>query len=549
MIVLNLSNHDRFLLFSPKHKMRAGYHRSPATVRESPETISKGEAMLETPTKTKSKITDKFMSFVDGAFVDIAGADCEDNINPADGSSIGKTYLMTTEQAEAAIQSAVKAFESWRATPAPKRAKVFAQFQRILEDRKQELAEALTAEEGKRLPEALGEVQKAINIVEFMVGEGRRFGGRTIPSEMENTLAYTVRQPLGTVGLITPWNFPVAIPVWKIVPALIAGNTAIFKPASNTTKTACMLVEMMHDAGLPPGVLQLTIGRGSTVGDLIVNHPKIAALSFTGSNQVGQRLYSDGAKRGIKVQCEMGGKNPIVVLDDADVDLAVEATAQGAFGSTGQRCTATSRAIVTEGVADEFVRKLVERAKKIKMGDGMDSQTDMGPIVDEWQMSSVVEGVDKAKSDSACGELLLGGSRATEAPLDKGFFFPPTIFDKVSPDSFLAQEELFGPVLAVIRVKNFEEAIEAANNVAYGLSSSIYTNDSNLVFKFLDLIETGITHVNSPTMGGEAQLPFGGIKATGVGAREMGTEGVEFFTELKTVYIDYTGQKREGNLY
>lgn len=505
--------------------------------------------MLETPTKSASKITNQFMSFVNGKFVDITGADSVENINPADGSVVGTTYLMSAEQAEAAILSAEKAFQSWRAVPAPKRAKIFAKFQRILEERKEELARALTAEEGKRLPEALGEVQKTINIVEFMTGEGRRLGGRTIPSEMENTLAYTVRQPLGVVGLITPWNFPVAIPVWKIVPALIAGNTAVFKPATNTPKTACMLVEMMHDAGLPPGVLQLTIGKGSSVGDLIVKHPKIAALSFTGSNPVGQRLYHDGAARGIKVQCEMGGKNPIVVLDDAEVDLAVEATAQGAFGSTGQRCTATSRAIVTEAVADEFVNKLVERAKKMRIGNGMDPDTDMGPIVDEYQLSSVIEGVEKAKADPKCGKLLLGGSRLTEAPLDKGNFFPPTIFDNVNPESFLAQEELFGPVLAVIRVKNFEEAIAAANNVAYGLSSSVYTKNTDLVFRFLDMIETGITHVNSPTMGGEAQLPFGGVKATGVGAREMGTEGIEYFTELKTVYIDYTGQKREGNLY
>lgn len=505
--------------------------------------------MLETPTKSKSKITHQFMSFIDGAFVDTNGADSVENINPADGSVVGTTYLLTSEQTQAAIHGAVKAFESWRAMPAPKRAQILARFQRILEDRKEELAEALTAEEGKRYPEALGEVQKAINIVDFMVGEGRRFGGRTIPSEMENTLAYTVRQPLGVVGLITPWNFPVAIPVWKMMPALVAGNTVIFKPASNTTKTACMLVEMLSDAGLPPGVVQLTIGRGSSVGDLIVNHPQVVALSFTGSNGVGQRLYSDGAKRGIKVQCEMGGKNPIVVLDDADVDLAVEATIQGAFGSTGQRCTATSRAILTQGIADEFMEKLLKKAKLLKMGAGMDSSTDMGPIVDDAQLQSVVDGVNQAKADANCGQCVLGGERAMEAPLDKGFFFPPTIFDNVQPDSFLAQEELFGPVLAVIRVKDFEEAIKAANNVPYGLSSSIYTKNTDIVFRFLDLIETGITHVNSPTMGGEAQLPFGGIKATGVGAREMGTEGVEFFTELKTVYIDYTGQKREGNLY
>lgn len=505
--------------------------------------------MLETPTKSASKITNQFMSFIDGKWVDTEGAQSVENTNPADGSVVGTTYLLSAEQCNQAIEGALKAFESWRQVPAPKRAKVFAKFQRILEDRKEELAGALTAEEGKRLPEALGEVQKTINIVEFMVGEGRRVGGRTIPSEMENTLAYTVRQPLGVVGLITPWNFPVAIPVWKIVPALIAGNTAVFKPATNTTKTACMLVEMLHDAGLPPGVLQLTIGRGSSVGDTIVKHDKIMALSFTGSNPVGQRLYHDGAARGIKVQCEMGGKNPIVVLDDAEVDLAVEATVQGAFGSTGQRCTATSRAIVTAGVADEFVKKLVARAKELKMGNGMDPDTDMGPVVDEHQLNSVIEGVERAKAEDSSGMLILGGNRPTEAPLDKGNFFPPTIFDHVNPDSFLAQEELFGPVLAVIRVKNFEEAIAAANNVAYGLSSSVYTKNTDLVFRFLDMIETGITHVNSPTMGGEAQLPFGGIKATGVGAREMGTEGVEFFTELKTIYIDYTGQKREGNLY
>jgi len=505
--------------------------------------------MLEIPTKSSSTIDKEFMSFIDGAFVDTAGAQTVENINPADGSVLGTTYLLSKEQAEKAIQSAKEAFPAWRAVPAPKRAKIFAAFQRILEERKEELAKALTAEEGKRLPEALGEVQKTINIVEFMVGEGRRFGGRTIPSEMENTLAYTVRQPLGVVGLITPWNFPVAIPVWKIVPALIAGNTAVFKPATNTPKTACMVVEMLHEAGLPPGVLQLTIGRGSTVGDLIVNHEDIKALSFTGSNPVGQRLYHDGAARGIKVQCEMGGKNPIVVLDDADVDLAVEATVQGAFGSTGQRCTATSRAVVTEAVADEFVKKLVAKAKNIKIGDGMNSDTDMGPIVDDGQLNSVIEGVEQAKKDSSCGELLLGGERATDGGLEKGYFFQPTIFDKVEPGSFLAQEELFGPVLAVIRVKNFDEAIEAANSVKYGLSSSVYTKNTDLVFRFLDLIETGITHVNSPTMGGEAQLPFGGVKATGVGAREMGTEGVEFFTELKTIYIDYTGEKREGNLY
>ncbi len=505
--------------------------------------------MLDTPTKSKTRVDNEFMSFIDGSFVSIDGAQTMDNINPANGEKVGTTYLLTREQTEHAIESAHRAFPAWRSTPAPVRAKIFARFHQIMEQRKEELARALTLEEGKRLPEALGEVQKTLNIVEFMVGEGRRFGGRTIPSELPNTLAYTVRQPLGVVGLITPWNFPVAIPVWKLTPALIAGNTGVFKPASNTPKTACLIMEMLHDAGLPPGVLQMTIGRGSTVGDTIVGHPRVQALSFTGSNSVGQRLYCDGAKRGVKVQCEMGGKNPIVVLEDADLDLAVEATAQGGFGSTGQRCTATSRAIVMESIADEFVEKLVAKARALKMGDGMDPSTEMGPIVDADQMQSVLEGLEKAKADKSCGKLLCGGERALNSPLDRGYFIPPTVFDHVQPDSFLAQEELFGPVMAVIRVKTFEEAIAAANGVQYGLSSSIYTKNTDLVFRFLDLIETGITHVNSPTMGGEAQLPFGGVKATGVGAREMGSEAVEFFTELKTVYIDYTGSKRESNIY
>lgn len=506
--------------------------------------------MLETPPKTQStRAENEFMSYIDGAFVSIEGANSEVNINPANGEEVGRTYQLTREQCEQAIQGALKAFPAWRDTPAPARANVLWSLQRVMERRKEELAKALTQEEGKKYGEALGEVQKAINIIEFTAGEGRRLVGKTIPSEMAATFAYTIRQPLGVVGIITPWNFPVAIPIWKIVPALVAGNTVVFKPASNTTKTACLLMEMFEEAGIPKGVVQLVIGRGSAVGDSIVNHPKVRALSFTGSNNIGQRLYIDGAKRGVKVTCEMGGKNPIVVLNDADIDLAVDATVQGAFGSTGQRCTATSRAIIQDGIADEFVEKLLARAKAIRLGDGMSSDTDMGPIVDEEQMRSVSEGVDQAKNDPKCGKLILGGSRATEGALEKGFFYHPTVFDHVDPDSVLAQEELFGPVLAITRVKTFDEAMEAANNCQYGLSSSIYSKNSDLIFRFLELIETGITHVNSPTMGGEAQLPFGGVKATGVGSREMGTDGVEFFTELKAVYIDYTGTKRDTNIY
>lgn len=469
------------------------------------------------------------------------------NINPATGESLGDVYLVPREEAKRAIELAHAAYKSWRDVPGPKRGQLLFKFMRLLEDRKEEVAQALTLEEGKVYSEALGEVQKAINVLEFIAGEGRRMGGHTVPSEMSNTFCYTVKQPLGVVGIITPWNFPVAIPIWKMAPALVAGNTVVFKPASNTPWTASLLMEMFIAAGFPPGVVNMVIGAGSQVGDEIVNNPLVHALSFTGSNSVGQALYCQGAARGVKVQCEMGGKNPIVVLEDADIDLAVEATVQGAFGSTGQRCTATSRAIVIDSIADEFVTKLVARAKQLKVGPGMNKDSDLGPVVDGAQMREVLEGIETAKSSSA--KCLLGGGKIEEGELAKGFFIHPTIFDHVEADSFLAQEELFGPVLAVIRVRDLDHALEAANGVKYGLSSSIYSRDSNRIFKFLDRIETGITHVNSPTMGGEAQLPFGGVKGTGVGEREQGSVAIDFYTELKTVYIDYTGQKRDSKIY
>lgn len=448
---------------------------------------------------------------------------------------------MGREEARRAIQAAHDAFHGWRDTPAPKRGELLFKAMRLLEKRKEEVAQALHLEEGKLLPEALGEVQKSLNLLEFMAGEGRRICGQTVPSEMANTFCYTLKQPLGVVGLITPWNFPVAIPIWKMAPALIAGNTVVLKPASNTPWTAALITEIFAEAGFPAGVVNMVLGPGSSVGDEIVNNPLVRALSFTGSNQVGQDLYRQGAARGVKVQCEMGGKNPIVILEDADLDLAVEATIQGAFGSTGQRCTATSRAIVIDSVADEFVAKLVERSKSVQCG------VQMGPVVDSTQLGEVLAAIEQAKKDGA--RCLLGGKRGEEGELKKGFYVEPTIFDHVQPKSQLALEEVFGPVLAVLRVRDLDEALEVANSVRYGLSSSIYSRDSNRIFRFIDQIETGITHVNSPTMGGEAQLPFGGVKDTGVGAREQGSVAIDFFTELKTVYIDYTGQKRDSKIY
>jgi acyl-CoA reductase-like NAD-dependent aldehyde dehydrogenase len=483
---------------------------------------------------------------IDGEW--ISGAKTSNNLNPANTEHVLGTYPLLSEQdATNAIDAAHRAFPAWRATPAPKRASILFKALELMRERSDELAKALTLEEGKTFAESKGEVQKSCNILEFIAGEGRRLNGETVPSEMTHTLAYTVREPLGVVGLITPWNFPVAIPVWKIAPALVAGNTVVFKPASLTPWTGELVSRIFLDAGLPKGVLNFVTGGGSTVGNTIVQDKRVKALSFTGSNEIGMQLYVEGAKRGAKVQCEMGGKNPIVILDDADIELAAIATVQGAFGSTGQRCTATSRAIVTNGIADAFVERVLQLTQEIVSGDGMDAATTTGPAVDASQMQTVLDYIEIAKEDGA--ELRCGGKRLDEGDLAKGFFVAPTLFDHVKPDMRIAQEEVFGPLLSVIRVDTPEEAIKVANNVEFGLTSSIYSNDVNKVFQFLDLIETGITHVNSPTMGGEAQLPFGGVKATGIGHREMGKTAIEFYSELKTVYIDFTGQARTSRVY
>jgi aldehyde dehydrogenase (NAD+) len=415
----------------------------------------------------------------------------------------------------------------------------------IMEQQKDELARILTREEGKTFKDSLGEVLKSVNILEFMAGEARRIGGETVPSELPKNFAYTMKQPLGVVAAITPWNFPVSIPVWKMAPALVAGNTVVFKPATLTAFTGAKVTQIFEQAGVPAGVLNMVAGSGGEVGDELLQHPDVKAVSFTGSNEVGSELYAQGARKMKKCQCEMGGKNPIVVLADADLPLAMESTVFGAFASTGQRCTATSRVVVEETVADQFVAMLVERASKLKTGNGLEPDVDMGPAVDEAQMKTDLHYIEVGKKEA---KLLLGGERLT-GPGYNGYYVAPTIFDRVRWDSAIAQDEIFGPVLSVIRVKDFDEALRVANSVRYGLSSSIYTNDAAKIFEFIDKIETGITHVNSPTVGGEAQLPFGGMKATGVGLREMGRVAIDFYTELKTVYIDYTGRKRESNIY
>jgi aldehyde dehydrogenase (NAD+) len=398
----------------------------------------------------------------------------------------------------------------------------------------------LTREEGKTLKDSLGEVTRSVNILEFTAGEARRMGGETVPSEMPRNFAYTFKQPLGVVGAITPWNFPVAIPVWKAGPALVTGNTMVFKPAEVTPLTAAIIVEIFAEAGTPPGVLNMILGAGEEVGDELVEHDDVRALSFTGSNAIGGAIYAAGARKMKKCQCEMGGKNPVVVLRDADLDLAVESTVVGAFGSSGQRCTATSRVVVEDAVADRFVDALAARARQCKAGNGLDSSVDLGPLVDEKQLETVLRYLAIGKKEA---KLIAGGERLKGGDLDRGLFVAATVFDHVPWDSVIAQEEIFGPVISVIRVSDFEEALRVANSVKYGLSSSIYTNDARKIFEFIERIESGMTHVNLPTIASEAHLPFGGVKATGIGLREMGRVAIDFYTELKTVYIDYARKR------
>jgi len=489
-----------------------------------------------------------YRNFIGGEWIESASAKTVLNLNPANTDDVlGTVRLATRDEARRAVEAASAAFRDWRATPAPTRGRIVARAARIMEDDKENLAQLLTREEGKTIGESRGELQRAINVTEFCAGEARRLNGETIQSELPSNFAYTIKQPIGVVACVTPWNFPVAIPIWKIAPALVAGNTVVFKPATLTPATAVRITEIFEEAGLPKGALNLIIGSGSEAGDEIINHRAVRAISFTGSNEIGVRLYEQASRRGAKVQCEMGGKNPVVIMEDADLDLAVESTAQGAFGSSGQRCTATSRAVVVNSIADEFVERINVRAKSLRLGDGSDPNTDIGPSVDENQFNTVLKYIDIGREDGAT--LVCGGTRASVDGLSKGYFVKPAVFDHVTPDMRIAREEVFGPVLSVLRVKDFDEAIQTANDSEYGLSSSIFTNDAARIFRFVDEIETGMTHINSSTVGGEAHVPFGGIKATGIGDREQGSTALDFYTDLKVIYVDYTGRKRESNLY
>ncbi|MHB8412219.1 MAG: aldehyde dehydrogenase family protein [Candidatus Acidiferrales bacterium] len=505
--------------------------------------VNKQDKSMATATSTMQACR----NFINGKWIESKAAKIVERRNPANTDEIvARVPHSTREEMRAAIAAAKAAFPAWRDTPAPNRGKILFKAVRIMEEQKEELARMLTIEEGKGLKDSLGEVQRSINILEFMAGEARRLNGESYPSELPKNFSYTIKSPIGVVGAITPWNFPLAIPVWKVAPALVAGNTCVLKPAELTPLCAIRMTEIFEQAGLPAGVLNLVLGAGEEVGDELVQNPDVRAISFTGSTEIGCQIYASGARRMQKVQCEMGGKNPVVILADADLPLAVESVVSGAFASTGQRCTATSRVVIEESVADAFVARLVERAKKFIAGNGLDAGVEMGPSVDESQMNTVLKYIEIGKQE---GKLLLGGHRLTGSGFDKGYFVAPTIFDHVATHSRIAQEEIFGPVLSIIRVRNFDEALDAANSVRFGLASSIYSSDATKIFEFIDRIETGITHVNSPTVGGEAHLPFGGIKDTGVGHREVGHVALDFYTELKTVYIDYTGHKRESSVY
>ena len=487
-----------------------------------------------------------YLNYIDGTWRDGTATGQDENRNPANPSQVlGKSTRSSKEDVQKAIAAAKTAQKTWVRLPRPIRGQYLEKAAAIIKTRIDLFAKTMTEEEGKNFNEARGEVLKTINVLEFTASEARRPTGEVIPSEMPNTFLYTTRVPYGVVGIITPWNFPLCIPAWKIAPALLEGNTVIFKPATITPGCAVLLVKAFEEAGLPKGVLNLVFGSGSVVGNAIVEHPDIHCISFTGSNEVGTRIHEQAAKRLCKTQLEMGGKNPLIVCSDADLELAAEATVMGAFGSTGQRCTATSRVIVERKVHAEFTKTLVEKTRTITVGDGMKNPKAMGPVVDEHQYGSVLSFIEEGKRQGL--KLLCGGEKVVTP--ENGFFIAPTIFDNVPAKSKLAQEEIFGPVLSVIIVDTYEQALDVANDVAFGLTSSVYTQDIQRIMQYADQIETGMLHVNSPTVGGEAQAPFGGMKATGMGGREMGSTGPEIFCEIKTIYIDYNKTVRQGNLY
>jgi alpha-ketoglutaric semialdehyde dehydrogenase len=487
-----------------------------------------------------------FRHFIAGEWVDSHGGGTFESVNPADTRDvIGRFQQGTAADVAMAVRAAETAFPQWRATPAPKRGEILYRFGALMAEHKERLSRAMTREMGKVLAEARGDVQEGIDIAFLMAGEGRRMSGETVPSELPDKWAMSVRQPIGIAGIITPWNFPMAIPCWKIMPALVTGNTVVFKPASDTPLCATLLVELMAEAGFPAGTVNLVTGRGEEVGDAIVDSPDVPVISFTGSSATGKRIAERAARRLKRVSLELGGKNAVVVLGDADLDLATDGILWSAFGTTGQRCTACSRVVVEQSIVEPLIERLEARARKLRLGSGLDEAVDVGPLINAAAVDKVAGYVDVGRRE---GELVLGGSTAKDGDLANGHFFAPTIFRGIKPMDRVAQEEIFGPVLSVIPVADYEAAITAANQTRYGLSAAVFTGDVNAAFRAMRDLEAGIVYVNAGTTGAEVHLPFGGWKETGNGHREAGHAALDTYTEWKSIYVDFSGRLQRAQI-
>ncbi|MBI2578834.1 MAG: aldehyde dehydrogenase family protein [Candidatus Aenigmarchaeota archaeon] len=480
-----------------------------------------------------------YKNYIGGNWVPSSGG-VFSSINPSTEKAIGYFQKSAASDVSKAVDAAEDAQKKWSNIPAPRRGEILLSIAQLLRKEKERLARLETTEMGKVLTEARGDVQEAVDIAEYMAGEGRRLFGNTTPSELRNKFCMTVRMPVGVVGIITPWNFPIAIPAWKLMPALVCGNAVVWKPSSDTPLCAVELTKLIEKAGVPKGVVNLVTGPGDPAGTAIVRHKKMRGISFTGSRDTGLWITQNAGIK--KVGLELGGKNGIIIMDDADIDLALDGVIWGAFGTTGQRCTAASRVIVHEKIKKKFENALVNRARKLRLGSGLDSKTDVGPLVNKAAVEKSQRYVEIGKKEGA--KLLCGGEKHGT----RGFFYKPTVFTEVSIDMRIAKEEIFGPVLSIISFRKLEEAVEYMNAVDYGLSSSIYTNNIKNAFQAIENIEAGITYVNASTIGAEVHLPFGGVKQTGNGTREAGITGIEEFSEIKAVYIDYSGKLQRAQI-
>jgi aldehyde dehydrogenase (NAD+) len=489
----------------------------------------------------------EFQNYIEGAWVPAGAGRTFEDRNPANRDEvIGVFPRSDAGDVDRAVQAARAAFQTWRVTPAPKRAEIVFRAGESLVRRKEELSRLMTREMGKVIAEARGDVQEGIDTAYYMAGEGRRLFGHQAPCELPAKFGVAIRVPVGVVGAITPWNFPLAIPTWKLFPALVCGNAVVFKPAEDTPLLAHTFLEILLEAGLPPGVVNLVHGLGEEAGAALVRHPGVNLISFTGSTEVGREVARIAAETYKKVSLEMGGKNAIIVMDDAALELAVEGAVWGGFGTSGQRCTAASRVIVHERVHRPFTQAFAERARALRLGPGLDEKTDVGPVINEAQLQRIHQYTEVGRGEGA--KVLVGGEIATEGELRRGFFYKPTIFDDVDPKMRVAREEIFGPSVSVLRARSLEEAVDICNNTNYGLSSAIYTQDINRAFQAIQDIASGITYVNSSTIGAEIQFPFGGVRQTGNGHREGGWTALDIMTEWKTVYIDYSGRLQKAQI-